>query len=163
MIQCENCCVFVIENDVGNAFQFLVAGNRHGWQHGRFLNRGIDGDDALYSAFGQQLRISAQQRLIVTMDDSEEKVIATAQVLLDSANYGRTVGIANLLGDDPNRIGPLVAESARKKVRTVVEFLCSCADTVLGVLRNRAGRGRVIKDLRQCPELVLNAAPPLSG
>ena len=86
VVECQNSCSLVIEHDVGDALQFLVTCDRHSGQHGRFLNRCINGDDPLDSALGQKLRIAAQQRRIVAMDDCEEEIVALPQILLDAAN-----------------------------------------------------------------------------
>ena len=57
-------------------FNFLVAGNRNSGQHRSFLHRRVHGDDALDAALRQQLRISAEQYLIVTMNHGQEEIIA---------------------------------------------------------------------------------------
>ncbi len=76
MIQGQNRCPLVIENNVGDVLQFLVACDRNSGKHRRFLHRRIDRDDALDAALREQLRISAQQCLIVAMDHGQEEVVA---------------------------------------------------------------------------------------
>ena len=53
-----------------------------------FLHGSVHGDDALDPALGQQLRVAAQECLIVAMHNGQEEVVALAQILLEAADDG---------------------------------------------------------------------------
>ena len=82
----------------------------------------------------------------MAVDHGQKEIIALAQVLLDAADDGRTVGVADFFGNDSDGVGALVAESAREKVGTVVEFLGGGVNAVLGFLRNGASRGGIVEN-----------------
>ncbi len=63
-----------------------MPGNGDGWQRRSFLNGGINGDNSLYSTFGEHLRIPAQESDVMAMNDSQKEVIALAQKLLNAAD-----------------------------------------------------------------------------
>src|SRR5579872_1912411 len=123
-----------------------MASNGNGRKRGSVLNRSIDGDDALDPALRENVRVSIQKLGIVAVDHRQKEVIALAQVLLNAADDPRTIGVANLFGNDTNGVGALVAESTGEKVRTVVEFLGGRVNAVLGFLGNGASRGGIVED-----------------
>ena len=73
--------------------------------------------------------------------DGEEEIVLLAQILFDSTDHHRAVRVADLLGDDSHRIGSLLPQGAREKIRAIVEFLRSGMDPTLGALRNGSGGG----------------------
>jgi len=80
----------------------------------------------------------------MAVDHSEEEIIVLAQVFFDPADHHRAVGVANFFGDYANGIRSFQTQSARKKVRPVVERFRSFDDAILGVLGDGTrGRGVV--------------------
>ena len=77
-----------------------------------------------------------QQHRIMPVHHCQKEVLSLSQVLLNPADDRRAVGIADLLGNYPDRVRALVAQRARKKIGPVIEFLGCRVDSVLRLLRN---------------------------
>ncbi len=68
------------------------------------------------------------------MHHGQEEVIPLPQVLLNAADDGRAVGVANLFRDNPDRVSTFVAQGAGKKIGPIVKFLEQPhRDAVLGL------------------------------
>ena len=118
-------------------------GNRR--QRGRLVYGRIHRDDALDSTLRQQLRVSSQQHGIVPVHHGQEEIVALPQVLLNAADDGRAVGVADLFCDHSDGVGALVAQRARKEIGPVVQFFGGGVDSVLGLLRNGSSRRRIVE------------------
>ena len=68
--------------------------------------------------------------------------------MLYAADDGRAVGVANFFRDYSDGVGALVAQRAGEKIGSIIKFLRSGVNPVLGLLRNRAGRRRIIENRR---------------
>src|SRR5579859_4729689 len=119
-------------------------GNRR--QGRRLVHGRVYSDDAFDSALRKHLRISVQQYGIVTVHNRQKEIIALSQILLNAADDWRTVRVADLFRDHSDGVSALVAQRARKKIRLVVEFLGGRVDSILGFLRNRTRRWRIVQN-----------------
>src|SRR5205807_6109801 len=94
------------------------------------------------------------------VDHRQEEIIALAQIFFDTADHQRAVGVANFFGDHADCVSSFQAQSARKKVRPVIERFRGFDDAILGVLGNGTRRSRVIQRSRHRsgrePEMLRN-------
>ena len=134
----------VVQDDVGQAFDPLVAGDGDRRESKLFGERCVSGDEALDSTRQKHLRVSLQELRILTMDYGEEEIIVLAQVFFDAADHHRSVRVADFFGDHANRVSALQAQRAGKKVRPVIERLRGFDDAILCVRGDGTCGGRVV-------------------
>ena len=132
MLKDEFGSAMVIEDDVGDVGDVLVAGDGHGRKNGFLVNGSINGNNAFDAAGEQQLGIGALEVIVMAVRDGEKKVIILSQEGLDTADDGRAVGIADFLGNHAHRVGALHAERTREKIWAIVELASGLDDTIAG-------------------------------
>src|SRR5216683_211012 len=123
MFQCQPCCSLVIQHNIGHAFHALMPCHRHRRQRQLFHDGRVCRNEAFHPARQEHLRIGLKQLRIMPVDHCQEEIVILSQVFFNAANDHRAVSIANLFRDHANRIRSLQSQSARKKIRSVVQFL----------------------------------------
>src|SRR6202451_2096027 len=82
------------------------------------------------------------------MYHGKEKIFFLAQIGFDTADNRGTVTIADFFDDDSDCAGALLAQRTGKEIGAVVELPGGGMNTAFCVLRNRAGRRRVVENGR---------------
>lgn len=134
----EPCGVVVIEDNVGDVGDVLMAGDGNGRKSGLLVNRGVNGNDAFGAAGEKQLGIGAHEVVVMAVDNGEEKEIAFAKDGFDAADDRCAVGIADFFGDDADGVAALDAEGACEEIRAIVELASGFEDAVTGVFGDAA-------------------------
>lgn len=138
MLQDEPGGAVVIEDDVGDVGDVLMAGDGNGRKDGLLVNGGVNCNDAFGAAGKKQLGIGAHELLVMAVDDGEEEEIVLAEFGLDAADEICTVGVADFFGDDADRVAALDAKGAREEIRAIVEFAGGLENALPGVFGNGA-------------------------
>jgi len=146
MLKDEPCGAMVIEDDVGDVGDVLMAGDGNGRKSGLLVNGGVNGNDAFGAAGEKQLGIGADEVVVMAVDDGEEKEIVFAEDGFDTADDRGAVGIADFLGDDADGVAALDAERTREEIRTIVELASGLEDAVAGVFGDAACGGRIVEN-----------------
>ena len=146
MLKDESCGVVVIEDDVGDVGDVLMAGDGNGRNSVLLVNRGVNGNDAFDAAGEKQLEIRAHEFVVMVVGDGEEEEIVLAEEGFDTADDCCAVGIADFLGDHADGVAALDAERTREEIRTIVELVSGLEDAVAGVFGDGAGGGRIVEN-----------------
>src|ERR1019366_3136300 len=105
-------------------------------------------DEPFHPPLQQKLRVVARHGCVMPMNDRQKKIIVLAEIALNSAYDHGAVGVPDLLDEESNGVGALLAQRSGQEIRTVVQFLGCCLDPLSRVLRNGArGRG-IVQDRR---------------
>ena len=138
MLKDEPCGVVVIEDDVGDVGDVLMAGDGNGRNIVLLVKGGVNGNDALDAAREKQLGIRAHEFVVMAVDDGEKEKIVLAEEGFDTADDSGAVDIADFLGDDAHGVAALDAERTREEIRAIVELVSRLEDAVFRAFGNRA-------------------------
>ncbi len=132
MLQDELCGAMVIEDDVGDVRDMLMAGDGHGGKSGFLVDGGVNGNDAFSAAGEKQLGIGTLEVVVMAVGDGEEEEVVLAENSFDATDDGRSVGVADFLGDHADGVAALYTERACEEIRAIVELASGLDDTVAG-------------------------------
>lgn len=138
----------MVENDVGNALDFVVAGDGDHRHREVEVPGSVNGDESVHGAFEEHARIFIDEIGTVAMTGDEVEIALLQEVVLDSAHDRGGVPVADFGDDDPNGEAALRAQGAGEEIGAVFEFAGSREDAVLGFLRNRVGDAGAVDDER---------------
>src|SRR4029077_6215998 len=138
----------MIQHNVGYTGKGPVPRDRNGWQGGRFAQLHIDGDKSLDAALEENLGIAVQELGIVPVHHGEKEVVLLPEILLDAADYERSIRVSNFLNDHTDGVGALLAQGLREEIRPVLQLPRRLENTILGVLRNGARRRSIVQNRR---------------
>ena len=138
----------MVEDDVGYALDFVVAGDGdHG--HGEVEVPGsVDGDEAVDGAFQEHARIFVDEIGAVAMAGDEVEIALLQEVIFDSAHDRSGIAVADFGDDDADGKAALGAQGAGKEIGAIFEFAGGGEDAVLGFLRNGVGDAGAVDDER---------------
>ena len=146
MLKDKPCGVMVIEDDVGNVGDVLMAGDGNGRNRVLLVNGGVNGNDAFDAAGEKQLGIRAHEFVVMAVGDGEKKEIVLAEEGFDAADDRCAVSIADFLGDDADGVAALDAERTREEIRAIVELVSGLDDAIAGAFGDGAGGGRIVEN-----------------
>ena len=150
MGKCEPRRKFVIQDNVCDAFDADVSGDRDGGEPEFFRDRSVGGNETLDTTRHEHLRIGVEKLRIVAVDHGEKEEIVLSQIFFDPADDQGSVSVADFFGNDTNRVGALEAERAGEIVGTIIEVLGGLDDALLGALGDGAGGRGVVERGRDC-------------
>src|SRR5580698_968793 len=136
----------LVQDDVGDSLDRTVASQSHGRQGKRLGDGGVYGDKAFDTPLEQELGIAFEKFAVVAVGHGKVEKTLFAKKTFNATDDHGTIRVANFRGDHTNRKGSLHAESARQKIRPIIQLPGSGEDPVFGVLgHGAAGRG-IVKD-----------------
>src|SRR4051812_45661705 len=145
MLQSQQCCLLMIKHDVSHSVQLTMARDRDGRQGWSLRESRIHGDESFHPPLNQKIGVALQGCLVMTMNDSEEKIIALPQKSFDPADYKRTVGITYFFGDDADGVGALLAQGTCEEIGPVLKLASRGVNSCLSTLGNGTGSRRVVQ------------------
>ena len=84
----------------------------------------------------------------MTVNHGEEKIIALLQIGLNAADDKRPVCVPDFFGYHADGVGPLLAQGAREKIRTILQFASGSVNPSFRNFGNGTGGGGVVQDSR---------------
>jgi hypothetical protein len=92
----------VVQQNVGDAFNLAVTGDRDHWDGKTVLQRRIDGDEALDRAVHQQSRILLDQVCLAPMAGGQVEIPLFEQHLFDAVHHQYRITVAQLRYQHPH-------------------------------------------------------------
>ncbi len=103
-------CAPVVEDDVGDARGFAVAGDGDGGDGAAVGKERVDGDDSFDRAFEQEALATVDHLRAVVMADEEVEVSGVEQRLFDAGEHEGCVAFADFRDEDADGLAAAVAE-----------------------------------------------------
>src|SRR5215470_5265848 len=124
----------MVEHDVDDALDVVVAGDGDNWHGEVQVPRSIDGDQSVDGALEKHARVLVDEVGAVAMAGDKVEVAFLQKIIFDAAHDGGGISVADLRDDDTDGEAALRAQGAGKKVGTVFEFSGGGENAVLRLL-----------------------------
>lgn len=145
MLEGQASGTLVIQDNVRYSLDVPMPRDGYGRQRHLLVQRSVGRDEDFHTPCQKHLRVCLKQLGIVPVNHGQEKIVVLSQIFFNPANDHGALRIANLLGDDANRVSSLQAQSARKEVWPIVQHLRCLDDAILGVFRDGTCRRGVVQ------------------
>ena len=138
----------VVQHDVGVALDFFVAGDGDDGGGDFFVEGGVDEEEAVDGALGEEAGVLVDEVGLALVGDDEVEVAGLEEVLFDAVHEHGEVALGEFGDDDADGVGVASAEGTGDGVGAVVEALGGLEDAVAGGGGDGGGAGRVVHDER---------------
>lgn len=105
--------MLVIERDIGNALNMVVAGYGHHGNRDRVLDQRVKGNDSLRAAAYQHPHVFIHQFLLMPVMGGEIKVSCPEKLVPDAAHDLGMIAVAKLGHQNANSMSPTIAQRTR--------------------------------------------------
>ena len=134
----------MVEDDVDDAFDVVVAGDGDDGDGEVEMPGCIDGDQSVDGALEEHARIFVDEVGTMTMAGDKVEVAFLQEIVLYTAHDGSGISVADFGDNDANGKAALRAQGTGEEVRTVLEFSRRGENAIFRVLGDGVGdRGAV--------------------
>ena len=136
----------LVEDDVGDAFDFAMAGDDNGGENAEALfKRRIDKDEAFDGAIHEKSRVLFDEVGLAAVARGEVEIALLDKVLFDAAEDLHRVAVTEFGNEDADGESLALAQGPCKKAGAIVELGSGLRNAVAGFLRDGADSGGVIQ------------------
>jgi hypothetical protein len=120
----------VVQHDVGVALDLLVSGDGDDGRAHLLVQRGIDEQEAVHGALGEQAGVLVDEVLLALVADDIMKVAGLEEVLFNAVHQHGEVAFAELRHDHADRKGLAGAQGTGDGIGAVVQPLGGFEDAL---------------------------------